>query len=112
MKSLLNKFSNEYINFYNLNSRGLETKNNYFKGGVVEKRLRTTGLNIRRLEKRFLLFATSLSDYYHHINQPTTHRDFAVFISLYNLQSTFLKLVFAQRRFTMRGRRTLTHTQL
>ena len=36
MESLINKFTNKYTCFYNLfNVRGLETKDDYFKGGVV-----------------------------------------------------------------------------
>jgi len=46
MESLINKFTNKRICFYNLfNVRGLESKGDYFfKGGVVEKRLRTADL--------------------------------------------------------------------
>jgi len=44
MESLVNKFTRKCICFFNLfNTRGIETKDNYLRG-VVQRRLRTTGL--------------------------------------------------------------------
>jgi len=45
--SLINKFTDNYICFENLfKIRGLEIKDNYFKGRRGRKRLRTTELDV------------------------------------------------------------------
>jgi len=57
MGSFINKFTYKYTCFCNLfNARGLvETKDDYFKGGVLKKRLRTTVLKCRhKMEKSFV----------------------------------------------------------
>jgi len=47
MESLINKFTNTYICLCNLfKVKEVETKDKYLKRGVVEKRLRSTGLDV------------------------------------------------------------------
>jgi len=47
MEGLIIKFANKYVCFYRLfKARVLETKHNIRKGGVVEKRLRTTVVDL------------------------------------------------------------------
>jgi len=47
MESLIIKFTIKYICFYSLfKVRGLETKGNYLREDLVEKRLRATGLEV------------------------------------------------------------------
>jgi len=51
MESLIIKFTIKYICFYSLfKVRGLETKGNYLREDLVEKRLRATGLEVLFIE--------------------------------------------------------------